>query len=251
MIQEFFLERNSIIHQIDPRVRIITAILFSFVISLSQQIPTLLSGFVLAILVSAPVYWSNRNIQKNFFHFNKILLLFWIFLPLTMEGNPIILLDLLTVSKDGIWLATVLTLKMNVILLAFTSLVVTIPISMLGRSLQSLQLPEKLVVLFLFTYRYIFILEEEYHTLRTAARLRGFEPATNLHTYRTYANMIGMLLVRSITKAKQVHQAMICRGFTGRFHSLFELAMKPGDWVCLGVLICCIAGIGGLEWVPH
>ncbi|MBF0288223.1 MAG: cobalt ECF transporter T component CbiQ [SAR324 cluster bacterium] len=251
MIEDSFLDGNSIIHNMDPRLRIIIAFIFSFLISISQQLPTLLLGLTVAILISFPVYWSNHRIQKKIIFVNKFILLFWIFLPLTMDGQPIVLLGGLIVSKEGIWLAAILTLKMNVLLLVLTSLVVTIPISLLGKALQSLKLPDKLVVLLLFTYRYIFILEQEFRTLQVAAKLRGFEPATNLHTYRTYAHMTGMLLVRSITKAKQLQQAMVCRGFTGRFHSLSDMALKSVDWMWLGFFICCIAGLGGVEWIPR
>ncbi|MCP3952682.1 MAG: cobalt ECF transporter T component CbiQ, partial [Desulfobacterales bacterium] len=43
---------------------------------------------------------------------------------------------------------------------------------------------------------------------------------TNLHTYRTYAYLAGMLFVRASMRAQRVYQAMLCRGFHGRYISL-------------------------------
>ena len=68
----------------------------------------------------------------------------------------------------------------------------TIPAPALGRALASLRVPDKFSFLFLFTYRYLHVIAEEYGRLSTAARLRGFAPATNRHTYRTYAALVAM-----------------------------------------------------------
>ena len=52
-------------------------------------------------------------------------------------------------------------------------------------ALDRLGAPPRLVFLFLFTYRYLHVLTGEWQRLLTAAKLRGFIPRTNMHTYRT------------------------------------------------------------------
>jgi cobalt/nickel transport system permease protein len=70
------------------------------------------------------------------------------------------------------------------------------------------------------TYRYIAVIQTEYHRLLRAAKFRGFVPGTNIHSYRTYAYLAGMLFVRASRRASRVYDAMRCRGFNGEFHTL-------------------------------
>ena len=58
-------------------------------------------------------------------------------------------------------------------------------------------MPGKAVFLLMFTYRYLWVMEEEYLRLKRAAELRGFVPKTNLHTYKTIASLFAMVLVRA------------------------------------------------------
>jgi cobalt/nickel transport system permease protein len=133
--------------------------------------------------------------------------------------------------------------------LAFIALVATQPIATVGQALGSLKVPNKLVQLLLLTYRYVFVIELEYRRLSRAATMRGFLPGTNLHTYKTYAYMVGILFVRAGLRAQRVHQAMRCRGFDGRFHTLhqFHYARKEHLWSLF--FVSAILTIGGLEWL--
>ena len=83
-----------------------------------------------------------------------------------------------------------------------------------------LGVPDKFCFLFLFTYRYLYVIAEEYERLATAARLRGFVAATDMRTYRTYAALVAMVLVKSYDRSQRVYQAMLLRGFAGRFPGL-------------------------------
>jgi cobalt/nickel transport system permease protein len=79
-------------------------------------------------------------------------------------------------------------------------------------------------------------------------KARGFQPTTNLHTYKTYAHLVGMLLVRSADRAERVRNAMLCRGFRGRLYSLSEFSLKTNDIVSLVIMLTCILALGLLEW---
>ena len=65
-------------------------------------------------------------------------------------------------------------------------------------------------------------------------KIRGFQPRTNLHTYRSYAYLAGMLLVRSYDRGENVFQAMLCRGFHGVFYSLKTFSWRRQDGFFLG-----------------
>jgi cobalt/nickel transport system permease protein len=118
----------------------------------------------------------------------------------------------------------------------------------LGHAMHELRVPNKLVHLFFFTYRYIHVIHREYTRLTNAAKIRGFRPRTNMHTYRTFACLVGMLLVRSCERAQRVHHAMLCRGFKGAFHSLSGLSLKATDTISLIVMLTLILAVAVLEW---
>jgi cobalt/nickel transport system permease protein len=108
--------------------------------------------------------------------------------------------------------------------------------------------PEKLTLLFLLTYRYLFVIQEEYERLKRAALMRGFKPKTDLHTYRTYAYWVAVLFVRAAARAQRVQHAMICRGFSGKFYTLREYAWNSRDWVWSAALGAMVTVLAVMEW---
>ena len=145
------------------------------------------------------------------------------------------------ITREGLLLCARICLKSNAILLGFIALVATMDLSTLGYVLNYFRLPRKLVNLLLLTYRYVFVIEEEYQRLVRAAKIRGFSPGSNLHTYRTYAYMTGMLFVRASLRAERVYKAMKCRGFSGQFHCLRKFSLSASDRVRT---LTALAGIG-------
>lgn len=93
----------------------------------------------------------------------------------------------------------------------------------------------------MFTYRYLHVIADEWHKLHVASRLRGFAPKTNMHTYRTFGNMLGMVFVHSFDRSVRVYEAMILRGFSGRFQSVTAfLGHIPRCRVRLAAFACMV-----------
>jgi cobalt/nickel transport system permease protein len=101
--------------------------------------------------------------------------------------------------------------------------------------------------LLLFTYRYIYVFEQEYRRLVQAMKIRGFQARTNLHTYRSYAYLAAMLLVRSFDRAERVFAAMRCRGFNGTFYSLKSFSWQRRDGIFLGASVLALLALLCLE----
>ena len=114
--------------------------------------------------------------------------------------------------------------------------------------MHELRAPKKIVHLFFFTYRYIHVIHREYVRLLNAMKIRGFRPRTNMHTYKTFAYLVGMLLVKSCDRAQRVHNAMLCRGFRGKLYSLSEFSLRTTDVISLILMLLVILGLGILEW---
>lgn len=248
MISEPFVKGNSYIHRLDPRVKIIMAAVFSFVIALSNQWTTLIAALTVAWLLVFLARLSLKEVLKRILLVNGFILLLWVMLPLTFKGDPWFYLGSVPVIRSGVLLALRITLKSNAIVLLFMALVATSSTATLGHALNHLFVPKKMIYLLLLTYRYVFVIEQEYQRLVRAMKVRCFKPKTNMHTYRTYAYLVGMLLVRASIRAERVHQAMCCRGFKGKFYSLHEFSITRLDWIVLCVMITILIGLGVMEW---
>lgn len=243
MIDQPFASGGSFLHRADPRAKLGTAAVLACILAVSPSwhAPALGltagAGLVLWAGLAGPCLWRRLLTVNGFVAF------LWFFLPFGTPGDPAAQLGPLVMTAQGLRLALLITLKTNAIMLVFLGLVATSDAASLGQAMHSLRLPPKLVFLFLFTYRFIHVIADEHQRLVTAARLRGFRPRTNLHTYRTLASLLAMVLVGALRRAEMTRRAMLLRGFKGSFATLRRFSLGPGERRLLGagaVLAACL-----------
>jgi cobalt/nickel transport system permease protein len=249
MLEEPFATGHSQIHRLDPRLKVLFATVYSFVVALSDRFPSLFAALALSFLLIGLARLNIREVAKRVLIVNGLILFFWLVLPLTFEGVVLFYLGPFAVTREGLLISARITLKSNAILLAFVALIASTSIATLGHALNQLRIPEKIVHLLLLTYRYVFVIEQEYQRLVRATKIRGFRPKSNMHTYRTYAYLIGMLFVRASERAVRVHQAMLCRGFKGKFYCLRECSFSRLDFVWSAFMAIAVIGLVIVEWV--
>ena len=137
-------------------------------------------------------------------------------LKLALYGNlflVFIVVSLLLLDLKNNWqTALAIFLKANTIF-GLTNILI-IPLGVVGfvRALEGLGVSKKFTLLVFLSYRYIYSLKREYETMKKALACRGFEPRTNIRTYRIYGYLLGMLTLKTYLKAKEVYKAMLCRG---------------------------------------
>ena len=148
-------------------------------------------------------------------------LLFLIWLPFVVEeGHETHDVGFLTLSLTGSMRLLVLSAKVAAMVSLILVLLATTSLPNIFKAARALYLSRLLVFLMLLTYRYVFLLIDEFARLRTALRVRGFRNRADLHSYRTIGQVAGTLLVRGADRSERVGQAMRCRGFDGEFRSL-------------------------------
>jgi len=249
MQNEIFAQSASRIHRLDPRCKIVMATLYALVVALSDGFPALLTALAISFALLGMARLSILEVAKRLALVNGLILFFWLVVPLTFPGEPLFSLGPLTATQEGVLLSAQITIKSNAILLAFISLIATTSVGALGAALSRLGLPGKLVYLLLLNYRYIFVMEQEYHRLIRSVAIRGFRPSTSLHTYKTFAYLVGMLFVRASERAERVYMAMLCRGFSGKFHALREFSFSRNDTIWLASMTTALLGVCILQWV--
>lgn len=80
-------------------------------------------------------------------------------------------------------------------------------------ALQRMGLPCVLTTQLLMVYRYISVLLQESLSMSRARAARGF--GRRNYPLRLWGVMVGQLLLRSVERARRVHNAMLARGFNG------------------------------------
>lgn len=239
MFEEHFAQGTSVIHSLDPRVRLVVAAVCATGLAMARRPETAWLGLALAAMLLFMSRPPLRELFRRVVLVNVFILFLWLTVPLTMPGDPALSWGSLALSRQGIDLTMLVTLKSNAILWLFLALVASMDSPTLGHALARLRFPSKLVFLFLFTYRYLHVIADEWNRLRTAAALRGFVPRTGMHTYRTFAYMLGMVFVQSFERAGRVYEAMLLRGFSGVFRSVTRFEARPRDAVfALSMLVC-------------
>ena len=171
---------DSIIVGLDPRIKIVTVFFFSIVVATLNQIPALLCGWTLGILMVLTAKVSTRDLIKRLTPVNVLVGFLWLFLPFTFPGKPILFLGSFPVTHEGVLYATKITIKSNAIMLMMIALVTTTSIFTLGHAMHELRIPKKIVHLFFFTYRYLHVMQREYIRLVNSMKIRGFRAKTNI-----------------------------------------------------------------------
>lgn len=134
------------------------------------------------------------------------------------------------------------SILLRFVLTAWAALALTAALGMprVCRGLRGLGAPRAFVVQLDMLHRFAWVLAEEGASMSRARQLRSF--GGKGLGFGVSCQMIGRLLLRSMDRAKRVHQAMLCRGFTGVMPS--EPLGRPG---CADVLF--VVGWGAAFFV--
>jgi cobalt/nickel transport system permease protein len=240
---------ESALSRRDPRWKLAAFIVAVLVAGCLQTVPAATAAWVgallLAVIGRVPVRWYLAWLAN-------LLPFFAIFVVLTPflvrdSAEPLAALGPLAVSPRGLYLAALIGVKSLAIVTLVVVLLTAAPFHVTLQAARSLHIPSLFVQLTLLTYRYLFLLMQEFARLRTALRVRGFRNRATLHSYRTVARVAGSLLVRSHERAERVGQAMRCRGFDGRFRSLGEFHTSAADVVLFASMTAIALGIAAWD----
>lgn len=229
MFHESLSQGNSFLRKCDPRVKIMAALYFTIVIATTREPNTLVMGaffvfFCFALMKGKFIILFKRLLAANIFIFILALTL-----PITTPGSTVYTIGTIQISREGLFLGSLVFVKSNLIILLTLLLLSTSPIISLTHAMHHLHVPTKLVNLLFFTFRYLHTIHLEYQKLLASIKLRCFQPKTNLYTYRTMAYLAANLIIKSYDRSERVYQAMLCRGFTGIFPTFYHFHLSGKD----------------------
>jgi cobalt/nickel transport system permease protein len=131
-----------------------------------------------------------------------------------------------------------LMLKSTLMVTVGFLLIATTGIDEIARALSILRIPSIFVLLFLLTYRYIFVLMDEASRLLKAYTLRA--PEQKSVKIKVWGSMVGQLLIRTYNRAQTIYQSMILKGYDGRYIIANGRGLRLADTVYFVVWVAFI-----------
>jgi cobalt/nickel transport system permease protein len=113
------------------------------------------------------------------------------------------------------------------------------------------RVPDGWVEIAFLVYRYIFVLLEQASDVQTAQRVRlGY---SNIRRSLSSVGVLaGTVMVQSIDQALRTHEAMMMRGYQGRYPFGPLPRMKATDWALAVAGPCLVSALYALaEWLPQ
>lgn len=234
--------RHSLIHQLDPRVKVVVTVLLILSNVLLPDGAWLAFGLAwgVILLINALarlplLYAFKRSFIALPFALAAVTIMF------TLPGQPLATFQFgpwaLTVSDAGLIRFVSIVIRSWLSVQVAILLVATTQFPDLMHALRHLRLPQILVAVVSFTYRYLFVLSDEVTRMLRArdarsARHPGHRSGGSLlWRARIAGHMIGQLFLRSYERSERIYSAMVARGYRGHFYTLNPHAMKPGDWL--------------------
>ena len=122
-------------------------------------------------------------------------------------------------------------------------LIATTPLVQLLAALEWLRVPRLLILVTQFVYRYLFVISEQAQHMRLAALSRDSSRAPVRRRFDAAAGALSVLFARSWERADKIYQAMLARGFSGRFIPLVHPHLHSSDIGFLAATVGACAAI--------
>ena len=235
-----YADLHSIFHSWDPRLKIVSLTLLIISIALLPDLLLASLGFTIAVILVFLSRIPFTFVLKQLRWVMLFILFFFIVMPLTVAGDDIVRISFITISWKGLKLASLIALRAISICLLIFPMIGTAKFHKSLKALQRLRLPDKLIQMIMFTYRYIFVFIGEMERMNTAAKARLFRKKTNISTLETISNLTGMLFVRGFNRTHRVYNAMASRGYSGSLKVLDDFTLSGKDFIKASFIIILV-----------
>ena len=219
-----FLNTNSIIHKIDPRLKLLFNAIFVILIFFSRSYISFLSIFLalfIVICLSKIPFKLYLNGLKSILFFILITFIVNVFF---IDGRTLFQIGFIKVTYEGLNISAFAALKLFLLLLTSTTLLFVTSMSDLALGLEKILSPLKIFkvnvrdfsTMITISLRFIPIFIDETNKIITAQKLRGadFDSRNVLKKAKLWSNIFVPLFVSSLKKADDLYLAMESRCYS-------------------------------------
>ena len=246
---------KSVIHRLDPRVKIILTLAYIVMLFLADSIASLFAGIVFIVGAYIISHVPFRMIIKSMkpvipiIAFTAILNMFFI------EGDPLVSFWKITITQQGLYTAVLMVLRIFFLiagssLLTYTTspIMLTDGIERLMSPLKAIKLPvHELAMMMTIALRFIPTLIEETDKIMSAQKARGadIERGNIFQRAKALIPILIPLFVSAFRRADELALAMECRcyrGGEGRTR-MKQLKLSSADFISAALVAVFIAAV--------
>lgn len=241
-----YIDGRSVVHQLDARVKLVLTVACILCASL-LPVASWLALIALTALVWAAVLASGVGLATILRRALLALpfLLVVVTIIFSVPGRPLfrVPLGFATLTATDAGLLRFLTIFWKSWISVQVALLLTATTHFLDvlRALRALHLPQIIVAILSFMYRYLFILVDEAQRLMRARACRsaatvGKGGGSVIWRAKVTGRLVGTLFLRAFERSERVYVAMLSRGYAGEIRSLGTAVLPRRD---------LFVGIGG------
>ena len=248
-----YYQADSVIHRLDPRVKLGTTILFIISLFVFDGVGGYVTAaFFLALvfrLSGVPFRFMVKG-MKSIVFLLSITVIFNLFLT---PGEPILHLWKLTVTQEGVRLAVLLSIRLGFLIIGSSVMTLTTTPNQLTDGLEKMLKPlnkvkvpvHEIAMMMSIALRFIPILMEETDKIMKAqlARCADFESGNLVKKAKSLVPLLVPLFISAFRRANDLAMAMEARCYRGGEH---RTKMKPlhyerRDYIAYLVVLCYLA----------
>jgi len=172
---------------------------------------------------------------------------FAVLLPFISVGERVEVFGV-SVSQSGMLGAWNILAKASLGVVASILLAATTEPRTLLLGIERLHMPQLMVQIMQFMFRYADVIGSEMNRMRIARESRAFQ-ARDLRQLRVVAQSAGALFIRSYERGERVHLAMLSRGYDGSMPAVIDVRASRSSWAAAAVLPGLGLAIAASAWI--
>jgi cobalt/nickel transport system permease protein len=228
---------DSPMHRFDPRAKIIAFLVLIFALVLLYDLKLAFIGLLGSILFLIASKLPFRFVFQHIKWVSFFILPFIVIMPLTVKGTEFFSFYAIRMTREGLEYGILVALRAYSAVILVLPMIATTRFDLTIKALDRLKVPNMLVQMLMFSYRYIFVFVVEFQRTWRAMAARGFKVKTSLYALRTVGKALGTLFVRSYERGDRVYNALRSRGYTGNPRTLVEFKMHARDYILAALII--------------
>ncbi|MEI6807258.1 MAG: cobalt ECF transporter T component CbiQ [bacterium] len=228
---------DSSVHRLDARIKVLTTVAFIIAV---MSFPRYEVSALMPFFLYPVVLMMSGNIPPGYI-LRKVLIAAPFALAVGIL-NPVFdretAVSIGSYGISGGWLSFAsIAIRFILTVSAALSLVACTGIHRLCSGMARMGLPDVFAVQLQLLYRYLFVIANDALRMMRAVEVRSV--GRHVLRIRTYASIVGHLLLRSMDRAQRVYQAMVSRGYEGSVRVMSPTKLRMEDLVFLAGWIAC------------
>jgi cobalt/nickel transport system permease protein len=238
---------DTLVHRLPPQCKLVAVLAFVLIVVSTPAThfwafgayAGLLAGVATVSKVPLPVIARRMVVEVPF-------VAFAVLLPFVSHGKTTDVLGV-AVSEAGLLDAWNLLAKATLGVAASILLASTTEPRTLLLGVERLRMPQLMVQIMQFMFRYADVIGSEMHRMKIARESRAFQPR-DVRQLRVVAQSAGALFIRSYERGERVHLAMLSRGYDGVMPRTDQARAGGASWATVSVLPGLALMIAAASW---